>query len=218
VNRIVIVGAGGFGREVLRYILDTFEDDPSYAVKGFLDDAARDITSFGLEVPVLGDIGSYAVEPGDRLVIAIGDVPTRLRLADHFEARGAQFLTVRHPLAYISASARVGAGCIIAPFATVGAHAVIGDHSVLTFYASVGHDARVGRSAVFSPHAVTNGMTTIGDGVFLGAHAVVNPLQSVGEGAKIAAGSVVYRPIPARTLAAGNPAKPRRAWSTPPEA
>lgn len=212
-QRIVIIGAGGFGREVLSYVHDTFDGDPDYGVKGFLDDAARDVSAFGLQVPVLGTTEDYAVEPDDRFVIAIGDVALRSRLADRFAAAGARFISVVHPLAHVSAAAEVGEGCIVAPFATVGAHASVGAHSVLTFYASVGHDARVGRCTVFSPHAVTNGMTTIGDHVFLGAHAVVNPLQSVGEGSKVAAGSVVYRPVPPHSFAVGNPAKVRRLWS-----
>ena len=213
VKGIVILGAGGFGREVLQYVRDTYGSDPGYAVKGFLDDAPKDLEPFGLGVPVLGAIESYRAEPSDRLLIAIGDPRVRLRLAERFAAEGARFLTVVHPLAYVSPAARVGEGCIIAPFATVGAHADVGDHTVITFYASVGHDSVVGRYCIFAPHAVTNGMTAIGDGAYMGAHAVVVPLQSVGAWARVAAGAVVYRPVPEETFATGNPAKPRKLWA-----
>lgn len=209
---VVIVGAGGFGREVLQYVRDAFATDPSLRIKGFLDDRPPDLGAFGLDLPVLGDTRTYALAPDDRFVIAVGHPPLRTALAERLAARGARFLTVVHPLAFVAASARIGAGCILAPFATVGAHASIGDHTVLTFYASVGHDALVGRSCALSPHAVTNGGSIIGDEVFLGAHAVVNPLQRVGDGAKVAAGAVVYRAVPPRTLAAGNPAKARPSW------
>lgn len=212
VRRVVIVGAGGFGREVLQYVRDTFAGDRGIAVKGFLDDAPPDLRPFALGVPVLGDTASYRVEPDDRFVVAIGDPATRRRLVERLASRGATFINVVHPLSYVSAAATLGTGCIVAPYATVGAHATIGDHTVLTFYASVGHDARVGSYCAFSPHAVTNGGTRIGDGVFLGAHAIVNPLKSVGDGAKVAAGAVVYRAIPPNTFAVGNPARPRPQW------
>lgn len=211
-QHVVIVGAGGFGREVLRYVLDTYGSDPGYAVKGFLDDRPPDLSSFGLPYPVLGDTRSYQPENDDRVVIALGEPKLRAMMAERFGALGAHFLTVVHPMAYVSASATVGQGCIVAPFATIGAHASLGDHSVLTFYASIGHDAKVGRCCALSPHSVTNGGSRIGDRAFLGAHAVVNPMQSVGDGAKVAAGAVVYRPVPANALAAGNPAKPRPLW------
>ena len=210
---IVIVGAGGFGGEVLQYVRDTFADDASYYIKGFLDDHPPDLRSRRIDLPVLGDTESYVVETSDRIVVAIGDPSVRLRLADSLSRRGATFFTVVHPLAYVASSARVGDGCIIAPYATVGAQAEIGDHTVLTFYASVGHDARVGRGCAFSPHSVTNGGSVIEDGVFLGAHAIVNPLRSVGRHSKVTAGAAVYRNIPADSIASGNPARARSLWS-----
>lgn len=212
IQNVVIVGAGGFGREVLRYVLDTYGSDPDTQVKGFLDDRPPDLASFGLGIPVLGDTHGYRPQDGDRLIIALGEPKLRQMMAERFGALGARFLTVVHPTAYVSASASVGEGCIVAPFATIGAHASLGDHSVLTFYASIGHDAKVGRWCALSPHSVTNGGSRIGDRAFLGAHAVVNPMQSVGDGAKVAAGAVVYRPVPPNTLATGNPAKPRPLW------
>lgn len=212
IHRIVIVGAGGFGREVLQYLYDAMELQGGYAVKGFLDDAHPDMGPFGLQLPVLGDTQHFDFAPSDRAIIAIGDPSVRLRVAERLEGLGARFVTLVHPLSYIANTAQLGAGCIVAPFASVGAHARLGDHSVLTFYASAGHDTRIGRACGFSPHAVANGGSTLGDGVFLGAYAVVNPKRSVGAGSKVAAGAVVYHPVPPDTLAVGNPAKPRPLW------
>lgn len=209
---IVIVGAGGFGREVLQYVRDAFAGDSGYRIKGFLDDQPPDLAAFGLSLPVLGNTREYQPVEAERFVIAVGDPRVRAALSERLAGLGARFLSVVHPRSYVAPSASVGEGCIVAPFATIGAHAAIGDHTVLTYYASVGHDARVGRWCALSPHSVTNGMTTIGDRVFLGAHAVVNPLQRVADDAKVAAGAVVYRPVPASTLASGNPAKARPTW------
>lgn len=209
---LVIVGAGGFGREVLQYAYDVCLVDRSLYVKGFLDDTVTDLTAFGLDVAVLGDTRSYQPAASDRLVIAVGEPSLRAALARRFEERGAAFASIVHPLAYVSAAARVGVGCVVAPFATVGAAARLGDHSVLTFYASVGHDARVGRCCAISPHAVANGGTEIGDEVFVGSHAVVNPLKVVGDRSKVAAGSVVYRSVPPDSIASGTPAKAHPLW------
>lgn len=208
---IVIVGAGGFGREVLQYVRDAFGTGDD-VVKGFLDDRSVDLASFGLSYPILGDTHSYRPAPGDRLIVAVGEPRVRAEIVDRFDALGAWYATVVHPSAYVSAAARLGHGCIVAPFATIGAHAELGDHSVLTYYASVGHDASVGRYCALSPHSVANGGSRLGDRVLLGAHAVVNPLQTVGDDAKVAAGAVVYRPVPGKTLASGNPAKSRPVW------
>lgn len=211
-HRIVIVGAGGFGREVLQYAHDAMRLQPGYTVKGFLDDDPSDLAALGLDLPVLGGTHHYDFEPSDRALIAVGEPSLRLAMAARLEDSGARFVTLVHPLAYVSEAATLGAGCIVAPFASVGAHAQLGDHSVLTFYASVGHDARIGRGCGFSPHAVANGGAVLGDGVFLGAYAVVNPTRTVGSGSKVAAGAVVYHPVPSDVLAVGNPARPRPLW------
>ncbi len=199
---LVIIGAGGFGREVLQY-----SRDAGLEVKGFVDDQAVDGGVTGL--PVLGTIGGYEPAPGDEFLLAIGRPELRLAIGQQLRDRGARFTTLVHPLAYVASSAEIGEGSIIAPFATIGAHAVLGRDVVLTFYASVAHDCVVGNASALSPYSVCNGGGRLGEAAFLGAAAVVNPLRSVGAHARVAAGSVVYRDVPERTLASGNPAKAR---------
>ena len=203
---IVIVGAGGFGREVLQYLKDIHGSDP---VKGFLDDNLTSVEPASLEQRILGRISDYAPQPDEEFVLAIGNPGLRLRLANQLTERGARFISVIHPLAYVASSATLGTGCIIAPFAPIGANAVLSDQVVVTFYASVAHDAVVGPASALSPHSVANGGSRLGTASFLGTAAVVNPTCSVGNFAKVAAGSVVYRDVPDRSLASGNPAKSR---------
>jgi len=51
---------------------------------------------------------------------------------------------------------------------------------------------------------------TIGDDVWIGGHATICPGVAIGDRAVIAAAAVVTRDVPARTIAAGNPARPLR--------
>jgi sugar O-acyltransferase (sialic acid O-acetyltransferase NeuD family) len=206
---IVIVGAGGFGREVLQYVSDAFDLGVTHRVRGFLDDSATTVEPASLNQCILGTTRSYVPAGNDRFIIAVGQPALRLEIAQRLAERGAQFLSVIHPLAYVAATASLGTGCVLSPFATVGANAVLGDHVVLTYYSSVGHDAVVGDCTALSPYSVTNGGSRLGTAVFLGSHATVNPLRQVGDATKIAAGSIVYRDIPAHMLALGNPAKAR---------
>ena len=59
---------------------------------------------------------------------------------------------------------------------------------------------------------------TIGTGSFLGIGSVVLMGVTLGPNAYVAAGSVVTTDVPARTLVAGNPARPRRRWDDEREA
>lgn len=208
--KVLIVGAGGLGREVHQYALETI-DENSFELFGYLDDSPERPTQQGatLALPVVGDVHFHEPKPEHRYIMAIGDPVTRSNVTQTLLAKGATFMALIHPLSYIASSAKVGDGCIVAPFATLGAGAVLEPFTHLHFYASCAHDTRVGPFASFSPYAVANGQSSIGECVFLGTRATVNPAKKVGAFAKVTAGSVVYRDIPADSIADGNPAKAR---------
>ena len=81
----------------------------------------------------------------------------------------------------------------------------------------IGSDVRIGNLVAIydTDHHPLNEVTplgrrriAIGDNAWLGRGAIV--LADVGEHAVVAAGAVVTRPVPPRTLVAGNPARPVR--------
>jgi sugar O-acyltransferase (sialic acid O-acetyltransferase NeuD family) len=206
---IIVVGASGFGRELLQYVRDAYANTPDVRIKGFLDDDPTRLDAVGtaMSVGIIGDTRTYAVAEDDRFIISLGDPVLRSLLAERLSRRGGQFVSVVHPTAYVAPTARMGVGCVVGPFATVGSHVHLDDHVLLNLYCAAGHDARVGACSVFSPYSVANGGSNLAAGVFLGTHAAVSANVRVGGGSKIAAGAVVYRDVPERSLAVGNPAK-----------
>jgi sugar O-acyltransferase (sialic acid O-acetyltransferase NeuD family) len=204
---IVLVGAGGLGRELLNYVLEAIGPSPHIGVKGFLDDNPSALTSYRCAYPILGSILDYPIEPQDRLVMAIGDPVKRAELVRNMEARGGHFMTIIHPTAYVASTATVGQGCIVGPFCAIGSDARVGDHVMLTWYSSLAHDAVSHSFAVLSPYSTANGAAVLEEGAFLGTHAVIHPKIRVGAWSKVASGSVVYRDVPPNCLAVGNPAK-----------
>lgn len=210
-TRVVIIGAGGFGKEVLQYASDAGH----FTVAGFLDDRDPDELDRSHGLPILGTVSDYRPIPGESFLLAVGEPTVRSKIAVRFLEQGARFETVIHPLAYVASSANIGNGCIVAPFATIGAHSNVSDFSQVHFYASVAHDVVVERFCALSPYSAVNGGGHLGEGVFLGTRATINPLKSVGPYSKVAAGAVVYQDVPGGSLAAGNPAKARRLMVTP---
>ncbi|GGJ91563.1 transferase [Pilimelia anulata] len=202
---VVVLGAGGFGREVAQYAEETWG---AGVVRGFLDDRYSTGADLGAEAPVLG--GTDLIECGADYLVAIGNARARARLAAVVAARGGRLVTLCHPAAHVAPTARLGAGCVLCPFAFVGAGAWVGENVVLNTYASVAHDAVVGRDCVFSPYATVNGEVVLGAAVFLGTRATVTPRHEVGAGAALSAGAVAFHDIAAGTVVAGNPAAVRR--------
>ena len=206
---LIIVGVGGLGREVLDYANDTAKQTGQFSIKGFLDDNPDALCNgnFNLSVPVIGDSYSYQVQDDDRFLVAVAEPDIRKSIVARLEAKGARFMSVVHPRAYVSPSASLGNGCMISPFATVATNTKLGDHVVLGFYAHVGHDAIVGNYSILSPYAAINGNSVIGERGFLGTHAVITPGTTAGSSVQISAGSVLYSDVPNNRIAIGNPAK-----------
>ena len=212
--RIVIVGAGGFGREVLAYARDVHGAECEYV---FVDDDAGKAGSVIDGARVAGTATDWERRDGDEVVLAIGKADVRLRIQAEMSARGVRYATIVHPRAYVAANATIGAGCLLAPFAFVGPAAKLGAHTALNVYSSVGHDARTGVACVLSPYATLNGNARLDDAVFLGTHATVGVGITIGSRSQVAAGSVVYRDVAANSLALGNPARARELYAKPSE-
>lgn len=208
-KQLIVVGAGGLGREVFQYAQDVFGKDAETELLGFLDDNPAALAGKPLEGKILGNTAEFRVEPQHRFVIGVGDPALRQAFAQQLAARGASFARLIHPLAYVASSARIGEGCVLGPYAFVGAGAQVGPHVVLNVRATVGHDAVLAEHCVLSPHCVVGGGAQLGKSVFMGSSATIVPQRSVGAASKIAAGAVVLHDVPAGALAVGNPAKSR---------
>lgn len=190
---VIIVGAGGFAREVLDWMKDTL-DPRKFTFKGFLSNNSRDLDNFNsVHYPIIGDPEKYLPGKNDKFLLAIGDIKTRIRLAKILESKHAKFQTLIHPTTVISSSAVIGEGVIICPKVVVGHSACIKRLAIINVSSSIGHDANVGEYSVVSPLCSINGFANIGKGVFLGSNSHIAGRKKIGEFSSISAGISVKR-------------------------
>lgn len=209
---LVIVGAGGFGREMYHWARDCFSAD-QYRIKGFLSAKPNDLDGFEIKAPILGDPMQYAPQPNDRFLFAIGLIDVKRRLIDALAAKGAQFERLVHPTAIVCPTAKLGTGVVICPFVTVSDSVRVDDFAMLNFYASCGHDAQVGAYSVLCPYATLNGFAVIEEEVFMGTHSTVTPSRRVGHHSKISANSLVSQNTQPHTLVFGVPGQHKRLFT-----
>lgn len=203
---LIIVGAGGFGRELYEMVFDAFSPDQHH-VKGFLAQDDGGLSRYGIDVPVLGDPEQYEPQPEDRFLLAIGYMDARARATQALESKGGQFISFLHPLARIASTASIGAGAIIYPYAVVSNNARLDVHIHLNYYASVGHDCQLGRYCLLAPYATLNGFVELGDEVYVSTHATVAPGRRVGRGSKLSANSACMQDTPENTMVFGVPGR-----------
>jgi sugar O-acyltransferase (sialic acid O-acetyltransferase NeuD family) len=190
--RLVIYGAGGFGREVWALVSGTRE-------LAFCDDH-RTEPLLGVEVIRPGDIRA-----DDEIFIAAADPVSRRRI----EARliGHQFATIIAPSAFIASDVEYGPGAYFAQNSLAGPSARIGRQLLCHVYAYVGHENVIGDYVTVGPRASLNGNVTVGDGAYIGNGAMIRQGLAIGEGAVIGMGAVVVKDVAPYTTVAGNPAR-----------
>jgi sugar O-acyltransferase (sialic acid O-acetyltransferase NeuD family) len=201
----LIVGARGFGREVLAYIE---EDNPLFVIKGFLDDDANILNGYDRKARVIDSPYTYLPQKGEAFIAAIGDPKARFeytkRLRDEFKV---DFATVVHPKANISKYVKMGIGSIVAPNVGISVDVSIGEFTHIQEYTVIGHDAKIGEWCQINSHCTIAGGSIIGNFVTIHPNCVVTSKAVIGDGVIVAPGSVVIGKIPPNTTILGNPAK-----------
>ncbi|MBE7502938.1 MAG: acetyltransferase [Verrucomicrobiales bacterium] len=216
VKQVLVVGASGFGREMLVWSRHAGFDKGEYRIKGFLDDnpgALNGHESLGLRV--VGSIADYVPEPEDRFVCGISLPWVKKKCVERLLGRGAQFLTVIHPSAILGPNVDLGVGCVICPGVVLTMDIVLGDFVTINCCSSMGHDARVGDWCSLNGHCDVTGGVVLGEGVLMGSHASVIPGMTVEDWAIVGAGTVACARVATGTTVFGVPA--RVLWRSGPQ-
>ncbi len=204
--RLLIIGAGGHGRESFDVAVAHNRSEPSWNIVGFVDDGEPDIERLTrLGMPLLGPV-EEANTPRVQSVLAIGQPTVRARVAGQLDQ--AVFATIIHPAAAFGNDVHLGVGAIVAANATITANVRTGAHVHLNPGAVISHDCRLGSFVSISPGAIVCGDVTIGDRVLVGAGAVILPGRTIADDAIIGAGAVVTRDVGTGVTVLGNPARP----------
>jgi len=209
VKRLVIVGAGGYGREMCgAACAGRLLGIESFAVKGFLDDNPHALDGFADCPPILGSLAGYAPQADDVFITAFGNLATRRRAVETLAAKGAAFATLVATSAFLGPRVTVGAGSFIAPGVALTADIRIGRHAAVFHNTSIGHDAVLGDFCHVYAQCSLGGAVKVGDGAQVFPGAVVVPRRTIGAGATVGAGSTVVLNVEPGVTVFGSPAAP----------
>ncbi len=207
---IVVVGCGGFGREVLALLHALCSVGEDWDVAGFVDDAPSpaDVTRVDAAGSrVLGTVTALdEMDPDWAVVIAVGS-PTARAAIDARVAPGRNRPVLVHPAATVGAGVLLGEGTVVAAGARLSTAITVGRHVHVDQNATVGHDAVLGDYSRLNPQACVSGSVTVGPRALVGANATVLQGLSVGAGSTVGAGAVVTRHVAKSTVVKGVPAR-----------
>lgn len=207
---IVIVGAGGFGREIFGYVKDCISSGANWKIKGFIDDNSCALLKYNYNVGIISSIEAYRPSENDALICAIGSPKIKKEKVEELLDRGAKFAALVHPSAYIGSNVAIGEGAVICPKVSLTCDVSIGKFAMLNVSTGCGHDSKIGDFASISGFCDITGFCEVGEGAFLGSHVSMAPDTKVGNWANVGIGSSVIVNIRDNERAFGNPAVPLR--------
>jgi sugar O-acyltransferase (sialic acid O-acetyltransferase NeuD family) len=206
---IVIVGAGGFGREVKTIIDDINKNNKTYNFLGYYDDNIQKgslINNF----PILGNLSDLnALNSATDVVLGIGNPSVKSKIIGILKSEMLHFPTLIHPSVIISEDAvTIDNGCIICAGTIITCNIKIGKFVTLNLMCTVGHDTVIGDYASFMPSVNISGEVHIEDSVYVGTGAKIINQLTIGKSTIVGAGAVVSKSLPENCTAVGIPAKP----------
>lgn len=206
-KNLIIIGAGGMGRQVCLFAQDCNGYKKEFVIKGFLDDNPHAMEGFEKYPPVLGTVDGYQIQPDDVFFNSIGNITAKKRCINKILERGGDFITLIHPTAEISKGTRIGKGCMIASKAGIGTETEVGDFCLVQNNATIGHDVKVGNFCRIDCNVVLIAGVKVEDDVCIHTNSVINHNVHIGKGAVVGALSFVIRNVKSGTSVQGNPAK-----------
>src|SRR5438270_4867693 len=206
---VVIIGAGGAGREASWAFRQDNHLHKKWNVLGFIDEAPALQNLTFCEVPVLGDFAwlKRNSRKNFQVLCPVGNPRVRRQLVQRTSDLGLAFCSVIDPTAHVSPWIDIGPGSLVCAGTILTTHVKIGSHSVINIASTISHDTIVGDYCNINPGCHLAGAVQVGDGVDLGMGTSVIQNKKIGEWSVVGAGAVVTTDIPSNVTAVGIPCR-----------
>ncbi len=209
-KNLIIVGVGGFGREVAWLVERINAKNPTWNLLGFVDDNESILGTNVNSYPVLGTCECLSNYPDTYIVCAIGASKTRRKIIDKINStlKDVKYATLIDPSVESSNLVSVGEGSIICAHSILTVNIEIGSHVIINLDCTVGHDVVIHNFVTVYPSVNISGNTQIMELSELGTGTQIIQGKKIGSESIVGAGSVVVKDIPEKCTAVGCPATP----------
>ncbi len=206
-KNIIIIGAGGVGREVSLIIEKINKLKATWNLIGFIDDNINSWNRIINGYQIIGGMDLLETLPLDTyVVIAIANYNVKKKIVNKINNKF-KFATIIDPKVYIHDYMTIGEGTIIYEGAIITANIQVGNHVIISPKCGIGHDSIIKDYVSLLWNVNVSGNDVIEEGVMMGSGSTIIQGKKIGKGSIIGAGAVVIDDIGSFTTAVGVPAK-----------
>ncbi len=209
-KEMVILGAGGFGREASLLVEQINEAASGEHLKllGFIDE---DNNKWGQKMrgyPVLGGWDYLSRLSAKTLVICVvGDPASKKRMVTRSGELGRKYIKLLDPALIAASEISLGEGVFMNRGCLLTTNIAIGNHVSINPGCGIGHDVKIGDFTTLMWRVNISGNVRIGEGCLIGSGATVLQGLTIGQGVTVGAGAVVTKDLPDGSTAVGVPAR-----------
>lgn len=203
-KNLILVGAGGFAREVAWLVEEINQVNKVWNLLGFYDENGLSKKNLnGYPVFSKSDLSKF---DDVYLTVCIGDPETRKTVVNRYND-DYKFATLIHPNVTISDTVTLGEGSIICKGNIITVNIEIGNHVIVNLDSTIGHDAILNDFVTILPSVNISGGVNVGECSSIGTGSQVIQYKNIGKNSIIGAGAVVVKDIEEYVVAVGSPAK-----------
>jgi sugar O-acyltransferase (sialic acid O-acetyltransferase NeuD family) len=206
---LIVMGAGGFGQEMVWAAKHFNAVHPTYNILGYCDDdpAKKGKVIYGY--PVLGTAEELDTASPDKpcFVCAIGKNNVRAQAVRKLLALRWIPVTIIDPSVIVAEGVEVGEGTYVGAGSILSPYSRIGNHVIINHGCSIGHDSVLGDFVQVSPGGRVSGAAVLKEGATLGSNAVIAPGITLGRYSTLGACSFAATDLPDGVTAVGVPAR-----------
>jgi sugar O-acyltransferase (sialic acid O-acetyltransferase NeuD family) len=206
-RNLYIIGAGGFGKEVLWLAERINESKSTWNICGFIDDNE---SLWGKKIDdylVCGGLDYLKNCPGAFVACAVGNAKTRKMIVEKISDYNIEFATLIDPSVIMSKRVSVGVGTIICAGTIITVDVTIGNHVIINLDCTLGHDDIIGDYVTMYPSVNVSGCCTVGSCVEFGTGMQILQGLSVADNTIVGASACVVKNIDKAGVYVGAPAK-----------
>ena len=208
-KKIVIVGAGGFGREVEWLIKRINQVDPTYEMIGFADDGKELGEKIGQSKVIYTTDELSKIDEELCVTIAIGNAKVRKMIANKLSANpNLKFPNLIDPsVIYDEEETTLGNGNIICAGTIMTVNIEIGNFNIVNLDCTIGHDDTMKDYITIYPSVNVSGNVILNDCVEVGTGTQIIQGLSVVENTIIGASAAIVKDIEEAGTYVGVPVK-----------
>jgi sugar O-acyltransferase (sialic acid O-acetyltransferase NeuD family) len=207
-KNIVIIGAGGFGREVHKLIDEINKKNKKWNLIGYIDDGIE-VSSKVNGLPLLGGVSCISqITDIHCAVIAIAKPLIIYKISEFLNSIKIETPNLIHPSYEIEEEfVNLGVGNIICHGFYMTRNINIGNFNIFNSRVTLGHDVTIGSYNVFMPNVQISGECSIKDLNLFGMNCSTLQKLTIGSGNSLGAHSFLIKSIADEQNLFGIPAK-----------